>query len=87
VGAGRADALILVVNSGRGIKRFFQASGPVERRRSPLAVNFQYLPGDFKVLFGAHFLHDQGHREERGQIIRSNRLAGARMKYRRDRFR
>ena len=83
VAAGRAHALVLVVDPGRGIERPLQPPRPVQRARPPLPVDFAHRPGDLDLALGADLLQDERHRKQRRQIVRSHRLAGARMQHRR----
>jgi hypothetical protein len=87
VRAGGRDALVLVVDVGRGIERALEAQRPVQRRRAPQLVDLADLLRDLDLGFGRYLLLDQPHREDRRQIVGSERLLGARMKRRRGRAR
>ena len=75
VAAGRADALVLVVDVGRRIERLLEAVGPVERARPVQAVGVADRLGDLDLALGRDLLADEGHREERRQVVRPDRLA------------
>ena len=79
VAAGRAAALVLVVDVGRRIERLLEAVGAEERARpiQPVGVADRFRDLDLAVL--ADDLLDQLHREQRRQVGRSDRLAGAGM--------
>ena len=80
---GRRDALVLVVDPGRRAERLLQPVRPVQRRRPPQPVDVEHLRRDVDVPVLRHLLQDQIHREQRGQVVRADRLAGARMQHRR----
>ena len=79
VGAGRRHRLVLVVDAGRRPERLFEAPGPHERRRPPQAEDVEHLSGDVDPGLGGDLLADQRHREERGQVVGADRLAGRRV--------
>ena len=83
VAAGRAGALVLVVDAGRCIEDALQPPRPVQGRRAPHAVDVAHLLGDFDGALGAHLLADQGHREKRRQVLGTDGLAGAGIEHRR----
>ena len=87
VAAGRADALVLVVDVRRRIERLLEAVRPVERAGPVQPVRVADRLGDLDLALGRHFLADEGHREERGQVVRSDRAerAGMQVRSRRDR--
>ncbi len=80
VGAGRADAFVFVVDARGGIEGLLQAAGAKEGGGSPLAVDVAHFVWDVDVALGTDFLHDQGHGEERREIIRPDGLSGSGMK-------
>ena len=53
VRAGRADALVLVVDPGRGAERLLEPVGPEQRRRPPQPVDVEHLAGDLDVALRA----------------------------------
>ena len=79
VGTGRRDRLVLVVDPGRRAEGLFEAFGTHERRRAPQAEHVDDLSGDVHPGLGRHLLADERHREERGEVVRPDRLAGARV--------
>ncbi len=87
VRAGRRDALVLVVDPRGGVERLLQPVRPVERAGPPQPVDVEHLLGDVDVLLGGDLLEDQVHREQRGQVVRADRLSGARVQHRRRRRR
>ena len=87
VRAGRADALVLVVDAGRGAERPLQPAGPEQRARPPEPVDVEHTAGDVDVGGGGDLLLDQGHREQRRQVVRADRLPGPRVQRRRGRRR
>ena len=76
VAAGRAAALVLVVDVGGGVEDLLQPVGPEQRAGPIQAVGLADRPGDLDLALGADLLADQGHREERGEVGRADRLAG-----------
>ena len=78
VAAGRADALVLVVDVGRRIERLLQAVGAVERGRPVERVGVADRLRDLDLALGADLLDDQRHREERREVVRADRLARCR---------
>ena len=87
VRAGGRDALVLVVDAGRGAERLLEPVGPVQRGGPPQPVDVLHLLRDVDVLLGAHLLRDEVHREDRGEVVRADRLPGARVQRRRGRSR
>ena len=81
VAAGWADALVLVEDARLRSRGLLEPARPVERRRTPEAVHVEDLLGNRDLRFLADFLHDQGHREERREVVRPNRFAGARVQH------
>ncbi len=79
VRAGGRDALVLVVDAGRGIERLLQAAGAVERCRPPLAIDRPHLLGDRDEAIRRDLLQDDLHREERREVVRPDRLPGSRV--------
>ena len=85
VAAGRADALVLVVDVRRRAERFLETPGAVQRRRAPQPIDVANLVRDLDPALAADLLLDQLHREERREIGRADRLLGAGMQDRRRR--
>ncbi len=84
VAARRAPALVLVVDVGGGIERLLEPMGPEERARPVQPVGVADRLRDLDLAVRAHHLGDERHREQRRQVGRADRLAGARVE---DRFR
>ncbi len=82
VGTGRAGALVLVVDPGRGAEGPLQAVRPVQRRRPPQPVDVEDLVGDRDVAVGGDLLRDEVHREQRRQVVGTDRLVGPRVQRR-----
>jgi hypothetical protein len=75
VAAGRADALVLVVDARRCAQRLFQGEGAQQRGRAP---DLQARPAhlrDVDPALGADLLLDQVHGKDRRQHFRSHRVA------------
>ena len=83
VAAGRAYALVLVVDVGRRIERLLEPKGAHEGARSILLVELADRLRDLDLALGRDLLHDQRHREERRQIGRTERLVRPGMERRR----
>src|SRR5206468_7382583 len=81
VAAGRAHALVLVVDACRGAERLLESPRAKQRRRAPELEDVAHLVGDLDPARLADLLLDQLHREERGEILRADRLAGARVQH------
>ena len=82
VAAGRADALVLVVDVGRGIERPLEPMGAIERARPVQAVGVAHRLGDLDLALGRHLLADERHREERREVVGADRLSGPRVERR-----
>ena len=82
--AGR-DALVLVVDLGRRAEGLFQTVRTDQRRRPPQLEDLAHRLGDRDLTLGGHLLHDQFHREQRRQVVRTDRLHRARVQHRRRR--
>ena len=87
VRAGRAYAFILVIDACRRIQRLFQSPRPVQGRGPPLFEDVPHRFRDIDVTFTAHFLLNHRHREDGREVVRRDGLPGARVQYRRRRFR
>ena len=81
VAAGRAGALVLVVDLGGRVQGSFPAVRAEERRRPPQRIDITHFVGDFDIALGADLLGNQCHRKQRRQISRADGLAGARMQH------
>ena len=79
----RAHALVLVVDARRRIERLLEPPRAIERGGAPQAQDVAHLVGDLDPALLADLLLDQLHGEERSQILRPDRLAGARVQRRR----
>ena len=79
VAARRADALVLVEDARAGADRLLEAVRTEERRRAPEAVELEHLLGDRDLGVLRDLLADELHREERGEIVRADRLQRPRM--------
>ena len=82
VRAGRRDALVLVVDPGRGAERLLEAVRPEQRRGPPLAVDVQHRAGDLDVAVAGHLLarsapSGTAARGRRGRPAASSRGAAA----------
>ncbi len=86
VGAGGADPLVLVVDAGRRLECLLQAPRPVQRAGPPLLVDVEHGTGNVDVAVLAHLLQDEGHGEQRRQIVRPHRLLRARVEHGRRRL-
>jgi len=62
--AGRADALVLVVDVGGGLEGVFEAAGAIEGSGPPEAVNVEDLARDVNFGLRGEFLLDEGARED-----------------------
>src|SRR5437867_2542074 len=79
VAAGRAHALVLVVDVRRRAERLLQAPRAIERGGPPQPQDVAHLVGDLDPALAADLLLDQLHREQRREIGGADRLLGARM--------
>ena len=82
VAAGGAAAFVFVKNLGWCAQRFFQAVSAKQGGRAPQLKHFAHRFGDFNLALQAHLLHDQGHREQRRQVIWPHRLHGTGVQHR-----
>ena len=82
VAAGRAHALVLVVDARRRLQHLLEPARAVQRGRAPLLVDFANRARDLYLTLGRDLLRDQRHREERREIIRAHRLLRARVEHR-----
>ncbi len=87
VAAGRAATLVLVEDLGRRAQGLLQAMRPEERRGPVHGVGLAHRLRDLDLALRAHLLADQGHGEERQQVIGPDGLLGARVERRRQRHR
>ena len=74
VRAGRAYALVLVVDVGWGVESLLQTAGAEERRWTPLRVDLSHRAGNLDLALGADLLQDEAHGKERGEIVGAERL-------------
>ena len=79
VGADRTHALVLVVDPGRRSQRLLQPVSAVEGGRPPEPVDVQNLRRDVDVGLLRDLLTDEGHREQRCQVIGSDWLVRRRV--------
>ena len=86
VRAGRAAALVLVVDVRRRVERLLKATRAIKRRRTPLRINLPHFFGNLDLPLPADFLEDQGHGKQGGQIVRADRLVRAGVQRRRHRL-
>jgi hypothetical protein len=78
VRAGGRDALVLEVDVGRRVERLLQAPRAPQRRRAPQLVRLADLFGDLDLRLHRDLLRDDPHGEDRRQVLRAGRQAGAR---------
>ena len=74
VAAGWADALVLVEDARLRPDGLLEPARPVERRGTPEAVHVEDLLRNRDLRLVADLLLDQGHREERRQVVRPERV-------------
>ena len=77
VRAGGRDALVLVEELRGRAEGLLEAMRAEQRRRAPQPVRVTHGVGDRDLRLAAHLLPDQGHREQRRQVLRTGGLAGA----------
>ena len=77
---GRAASLVLVIDPGRRLELALQADCPHQWRRAPQSQRLLDRQRDIDVALLGNLLLDQLHREERCQVLRTNRLPGRGMK-------
>src|SRR5690606_24491218 len=80
VGTGGAHAFVLVVDLDGALQGLFEIEGPPQRRGAVQEVLLQDLVGDRDQALGAHLLLDDVHGTDGGQVLRADRLSGARVK-------
>src|SRR5207249_8678058 len=85
VAAGRAHALVFVVNMRRRAERLLESPRTIEWRRPPQAIDVTDLVRDLDPALLADLLLDQLHREERRQILGPDRVLRGRVEHRRRR--
>ena len=83
VRAGRADALVLVVDVRGRVERLLQAARAEERRGTPLRVDLAHRAGNLDLALGADLLQDEAHGKERREIVGAERLQRAGVQRRR----
>src|SRR5206468_1038600 len=76
VAASRAHALVLVVEAWGRAQRLLEPAGAVERRRPPQTIDVADLVGDRDPALLADLLLDEFHGEQRGEVLRPDRLLG-----------
>ena len=79
------DALVLVVDVGRRIEGALEAMGAIQRARPVEPIGVADRVRDLDLALGADLLADERHREQRRQVVRADRLVGARVERRRRR--
>jgi hypothetical protein len=82
VGAGRRDALVLVVDVRRRIELALQPPRPDQRGRPPELVDLSHLLGDLDLGLRRDLLFDHPDREDRRQVLGPGRLPGPRVERR-----
>jgi hypothetical protein len=82
VGAGRAHALVLVVDVGRGVEELLQAAGAEEGGRAPERVDLAHLFRDRDVGLGRDLLADDLLGEDRRESLGPDGLHGRRVERR-----
>ncbi len=87
VRAGRAAALVLVVDPGRRAEFLLEPARAVQRSWPPEPVDVEDILGNRDVPVRRHLLRDQRGREQRRQVVGAHRLAGTGMQRRRRRRR
>ena len=87
VAAGGTDALVFVEDAGGRSERLLEPPGAIERRRAPQSIDVANRRRDFDMPLAADLLADKGHRKERREIGRADRLPGSRVEHRRRRRR
>ena len=87
VAAGRADALVLVVDVRRRLQHLLEPPRAVQRRRPPLPVDVAHRAGNLDLALGRDLLHDQRHRKQRREVVGTERLQRTRVQRRRQRLR
>jgi hypothetical protein len=75
VGAGRADAFVLVVDLDGAAEGLLEIEGAPQRRRPPEKILVQDLLGDRDPALGAHLLLDEVHGEDDLHVLGPYRLA------------
>ena len=85
VAAGRAHALVLVVDVGRRIEGLLEPVGAIQRARAVEPVRVADRLGDLDLALGTDLLADERHREQRREVVRAERPERARMQIRRRR--
>ena len=74
---GGRDGLVLVVDASRRPERSLQPFCPDKRGGSPELEHVEHLARYVDPRVGRDLLADEAHREERGQIVGSYRLASS----------
>src|SRR6266478_5921 len=85
VAAGRAHALVLVVDVRRRAEGLLEAARAIERRRPPQPIDVTDLVRDLDPALLADLLLDQLHRKQRRQILRPDRVLRPGVEHRRRR--
>ena len=80
--AGGTDPFVLVVDPRRGLQRTLQAPRPIQRGDAPLPIDVPHRPGNLDFPLGRRLLQDQRCREERCQIVGTDRLQRAGVQHR-----
>jgi hypothetical protein len=84
---GRRYRLVLVVDAGGCVQGLLEPPGPDERGGPPQPKDVDHLAGHVDPRLGGHLLGDQGHGEQRGQVVGPDGLACPRVQRRLERRR
>ena len=82
VGPGGGHRLVLVVDAGGRAEGALQPFGADERGRAPQPQHVDHLAGDVDPGLGGDLLADECHREQGGEVVGAERLAGTWVKVR-----
>ena len=85
VAAGWTHAFVLVVDPGWRLESLLEPPRTEERCRTPLPVDVAHGFGDLDLARARNLLHDERDREQRREIVRSDRLHRPRVQHRRRR--
>ena len=85
VRAGRRHRFVLEVDAGRRAEGLLQPAGADQRRGAPRAQDVEDLARDVDPRLGRDLLADQGHWEQRGEVVGPHGLPGGGMEGRLER--